>query len=210
MKVTDFAKKIPLLSRRKRTAEGFWELARPHVKFLYNMALRYTGNSYDAEDMVQESMYSAFNKFDQLREESKMRSWLFAILRNNYLKGRQQSERMKESEYDDGIDYLTSLEGSLEQVNAEEALVRKVEAEQIQDSLDKLPEKYKSPVLLYFMEGLSYQEISETLGIPIGTVMSRLARGKDFLKKEILRLHYRDSQPMYLMNLQKINNRGDA
>ena len=70
---------IKLLPGRKRTADRFWELTRDHVNFLYNMALRYSGNQYDAEDLVQETFFIGLKKFDQLRDENKIKYWLFMI-----------------------------------------------------------------------------------------------------------------------------------
>ena len=70
---------IRLLPGRKRTAERFWSLTRDHVNFLYSMALRYAGNQYDAEDLVQETFFVGFKKFGQLRDENKIKYWLFTI-----------------------------------------------------------------------------------------------------------------------------------
>ena len=180
---------VKLFSRRNRTADFFWELAERHAKFLYNIAWRYTGNRYDAEDLVQETFFIAFKQFDQLRDESKFKSWLFTILRNTYLKNLYQDGRHRETEYDDGIDYIRILENTVEQIDMAEIYEQKVESNQIQRLLDELPEKHKSPLLLYYMTELPYQEIAAALDLPIGTVMSRLSRSKQILKKKVLRLY---------------------
>lgn len=185
---------VNLLTRRKRTADFFWKLAESHTKFLYNMAMRYTGNSYDAEDLVQETYFIAFKQFEQLRDEAKFKNWVFKILRNTYLKNLRQNAQSKETEYDEGIDYLQSLENSVEQIDVAEIYEQKVESNQIQQLLDELPEKHKSPLLLYYMSGMSYREIAETLDLPIGTVMSRLSRGKQILKKKVLRHYVRNTR----------------
>jgi RNA polymerase sigma-70 factor (ECF subfamily) len=203
MQISDLADRIPFLPRKKTTGQRFWELARPHVKLLYNIALRYTGNKFDAEDLVQETIYAAFKKRHQLREESKCKSWLFVILRNTYLKTRRQNDRITLAANDDAFDYLSSLAGATDQVDPEQALARKVESEQIQSVLDELPEKYKSPLLLYYMEGMSYQQISDTMDIPMGTVMSRLARAKDIVKKKVLRHHLKESLQDNVVELRK-------
>ena len=174
---------------RKITADRFWELANAHVKFLYNMAWRYSGNKYDAEDLVQETYYSAVKKFDQLRDESKIKSWLFIILRNTYLKSQRRNSQSKKTEYDDSVEYISTLENAAESIDVATAYEKKIESDQIQLLLDELPEKYKSPLLLYYMAEMSYQEISKILDLPMGTVMSRLSRGKQILKKRILRIH---------------------
>lgn len=171
----------------KNKPDRFWELAQDHVKYLYNVALRYAGNTYDAEDLVQETYFIAFKKFDQLRNERKLKSWLFTILRNTYLKTRRQNGRNKITEYDDGLEYIEALENAVEKIDVAAAYEQKIESDQIQQLLAELPEKYKSALLLYYISESSYQEISETLDLPMGTVMSRLSRGKQILKKKILR-----------------------
>ncbi len=173
-----------MLRLRRVDKKHFKELTYPHLEFLYNVALKYTGRTYDAEDLVQETMYTAYNKFHQLREESKCRAWLFMILRSHFLK--EQRQLVKRPFLDDGTGYLkyvtdenaTSLAKKYEE---------KVDSEEVQRMLDILPEKFKSPLILYFMQDMTYQEISDYLDVPIGTVMSRLARGKKHMKKEILR-----------------------
>ena len=184
---------VNFLTRRKRTADFFWQLAERHAKLLYNVALRYAGSRYDAEDLVQETFLIAFKQFEALRDERKFKGWLFAILRNTYLKNIRQDSRRKESEYEDGIDYIRALEDTVEHSDAARIYEQKVESKQIQHLLDELPEKHKSPLLLYYMAEMSYQEIAQALDLPIGTVMSRLSRAKQMLKKKILRLHMRDS-----------------
>ncbi len=169
---------------RRIDKQRFKELTYPHLEFLYNVALKYTGRVYDAEDLVQETMYTAFKKFYQLREESKCRAWLFSILRSHFLK--EQRQYVKRPFLDDGSGYLKHL------TNAKTpSLVKlyedKVTAESVQKILDLLPEKFKSPLVLYYMEEMTYQEIAKFLDIPIGTVMSRLARAKKHLKKEVVR-----------------------
>lgn len=200
--------KMSLLPIRKRSAERFLELANPEVKLLYNAALRYTGKTNDAEDLVQETLYTGFKNFHQLRDESKIKSWLFTILRNKYLKSVRRGGQINEAEYDDSIDYLVSLEAAVEHTDPEKLYQMKTESEQIQKALAKLPEKYKSPLLLYYLQDLSYQKISDALEIPIGTVMSRLSRGKQILKKEILRISLKSPLPENVVNLQQLVHKG--
>jgi RNA polymerase sigma-70 factor (ECF subfamily) len=151
------------------------------------MARRYAGNQYDAEDLVQETFFMAFKNFDQLRDENKLKSWLFSILRNTYLKNLRQNGQSRKAEFDDGIDYIGTLENAVEQIDAAQAYEKKIESDQIQQIMDELPDKHKTPLLLYYMSDMSYQEISEALDLPIGTVMSRLSRGKQTLKKKLLK-----------------------
>ena len=146
--------------------------------------MKYCGNIYDAEDLVQETMCTAYRKFHQLRDEEKCKSWLFAILRNHFLRERRQF--IKRPILDDGSSYLkyipdNSIEGIVD------FLEKKVNRENLHRVLARLPEKFKSVVILHYMEDMTYQEIADCLNIPIGTVMSRLARGKQYLKKGLLK-----------------------
>jgi RNA polymerase sigma-70 factor (ECF subfamily) len=151
------------------------------------VALRYTGTPYDAEDMVQETMSIALNKMNKLRDDSKCKSWLFAILRSIFLRGLNKNSRKKNSEYDENKDYVTFLEEAAESFDIEKALEKKIEKAQIEKILSKLPEKFKSPIILHYIEDLPYREISKYLEIPVGTVMSRLSRAKALIKKELIR-----------------------
>jgi len=168
---------------RRVDKKRFKELAYPHLEFLYNVALKYSGTSYDAEDLVQETMYTAYRKFSQLREESKCRAWLFMILRSHFLKERRQ--RLKRPYLDDGEGYLKNITlGKNSEIP--EIYEKRVDKKQVQEALLRLPEKFQSVLILYYMEEMTYQQIAEYLDIPIGTVMSRLARGKKYMKNELI------------------------
>ena len=205
--MTVFDRIAKIIPGRKNTAQRFWDLTEVHVKFLYNMAWRYAGNKYDAEDLVQETYYTAFKKFDQLRDESKIKSWLFAILRNTYLKGQRQDSHSKKAEYDDSVEYTRALENAVDKIDVATAYEQKTESARVQVLLAELPEKYKSPLLLYYISEMSYQEISEILDLPMGTVMSRLSRGKQILKKRILRIHMLDSKTSGIIQFPSKKNR---
>ncbi len=166
-----------------RSRKTFQELTSPHVRFLYNMALRYTGNSYDAEDLVQETMYAAYKSFSSLREKGKCKAWLLTILRHRFFRdqdrGSKQPLLLDETAYLYLLDRYAGAEHQLD-------LDRRETAAEVQQILSGLPEKYKTPLLLFYMEDMSYQEISETLELPMGTVMSRLSRAKHYFKKAML------------------------
>ncbi len=162
----------------------FKELTYPHLEFMYNMALKYTGKKYDAEDLVQETMYTAYRKFHQLRDRSKCRAWLFSILRSHFLRERRQF--LRRPLLDDGSGYLRNIVDT----GADDfagVLEKKLDKVKVNKALESLSEKFKTVVMLYYMEDMTYQEISEFLDVPIGTVMSRLARGKKQLKSTLLK-----------------------
>ncbi len=169
---------------RRVDKKRFKELTYPHLEFLYNVALKYSGTSCDAEDLVQETMYTAYRKFFQLREESKCRSWLFMILRSHFLKEKRQE--IKRPYLDDGEGYVKNVTAGNDK-EISEKIEQKMTKEEVQRVLMLIPEKFKSPLILYYMDEMTYQEIAEYLDIPIGTVMSRLARGKKYMKNELMR-----------------------
>lgn len=170
---------------RRVDRKKFKELTYPHLDFLYNMALKYTLKPYDAENLVQETMFTAYRKFHQLREIEKCRAWLFSILRSHFLRERRQF--IKRPLLDDGSGYLKHVEDS----GADDfagALDSKLDKVKVELALATLSEKYRTVVVLYYMEEeMTYQEISDFLDIPIGTIMSRLARGKKQLKNALLK-----------------------
>jgi len=168
---------------RRIDKKRFKELTYPHLEFLFNVALKYSGSRYDAEDLVQETMFSAYTKFQQLRDQKSCRAWLFTILRNHFLKERRQF--LRRPYLDDGTSYLDHLKDE-KSSGFVDRLIEKDANKKIHQVLSEMPEKFQSPLILYYMEDMTYQEIAEYLEIPIGTVMSRLARGKRYMKKGLL------------------------
>lgn len=172
---------------RRVDKKKFKELTYPHMEFLYNMALKYTSRTYDAEDLVQETMYTAYRKFHQLRERSKCRAWLFSILRSHFL--REHRKFVKRPLLDDGSGYLKNIPET-KGTDYVEVIDKKMDKARVEKSLAELDESFKTVVVLYYMEEMTYQEIADFLDIPIGTVMSRLARGKKQLKSILLKSAY--------------------
>jgi len=174
-----------MIGRLRRVDRSrFKELAFPHLEFLFNMAVKYTGKSYDAEDILQETIYIAYRNFHQLRDEAKCRQWLFAILRTTFLK--EKRSYTKRPLLDDGSGYLKHItDESADSIGT--LFEKKMEREDVLQVLDRMTEKHKSPLILYYMEDMTYQEIADFLEIPIGTVMSRLTRAKKQMKKELLK-----------------------
>jgi RNA polymerase sigma-70 factor (ECF subfamily) len=200
MRFSDIADRIPGFRRRNRSPETFWKLAEPHIRLLYNVALTYTGNTYDAEDLVQESVYAGFRKFSRLRNDKKIKGWLLAIMRNRYLKGVGRAGQL--SEYRDERPYGDELE-ALGAPDIERLYEQKETGRRIRDVLNMLPEKYRLPLILFYIEDLSYRDIAETLEIPVGTVMSRLSRGRVRLKAAWVRDVLLKSQPAAVVKFSK-------
>lgn len=154
------------------------ELVPLHYPALYRYAFRLTGNSSDAEDLTQETFCSAQAKLAQLREPERVKSWLFSILHNAFLI-RQRKKR--HGRFTDWEDWKDQIEAELEQ----EALV---ESSVLQDALLKVPADFRAVLILYYFEEFSYRDIADQLRLPMGTVMSRLARAKQFLKAQLIQL----------------------
>lgn len=157
-----------------RTVEG---LVRDYYESLYRYAFRLTGSAADAEDLTQEAFCKAQTSVGQLRDSARARSWLFRILRNAYLY-RVRLERRKR---------YVSLENLDELPDALPDPLPPVDPEQLQQALDELPELFRTPVILYYFEDFSYRDIAEQMDLPLGTVMSRLARAKGYLRSRLLR-----------------------
>ena len=168
---------------QKEYRQAFKELTYPHMTLLYNVALKYTGNVFDAQDIVQETYMMAYHKFHQLKESSKCKSWMLRILRNNFLKNCQKiknQQRLSET------DYIEFLKSQIKQKNPEEILVEKAGLNGIDAAMEKLPVKYREVLTLYYMDDMLYKDIAKSLDIPMGTVMSRLTRAREGLKKHLL------------------------
>jgi RNA polymerase sigma-70 factor (ECF subfamily) len=156
--------------------ETVQKLVDAHYVPLYRYAYRLSGSAADAEDLTQETFCKAQLRFSQLRDKARARPWLFSILRNAYLH-RVRAEKQHPCVPLDAVGDLAEP--------APEPLPD-VDPEQLQCALNELPEVYRSPIILFYFEDFGYREIAEQMDLPIGTVMSRLARAKAFLRHRLL------------------------
>ena len=169
----------------------FAEQAMEYMGSLYSAALRMTRNASDAEDLVQETYLKAYRAFGSFQEGTNLKAWLYRILTNTFINSyRARRRRPEQAELDDVEDlYLYRRLGGLEAVSAgrsaeEEVLEHFTEGE-VKAAVESLPEQFRMAVLLADVEGFSYKEIAEILDVPIGTVMSRLHRGRRALQKAL-------------------------
>ncbi len=153
----------------------------PNAEVMYRVAFRLCKTSQGAEDLVQETYFLALKNFHQLKDPERSKYWLFAILRNVFLKDIEKNKNRIEVEFDSVCHSLRN-KTQLENEVLEDELKKTVRT-----ALDKLDEKLREPIRLFYFEGYSYQDISCTLKIPIGTVMSRIARAKVHLKRDFKR-----------------------
>ena len=156
---------------------------------LYSAALRMTRNPADAEDVVQETFLKAYRAYDSFEAGTNLKAWLYRILTNTYInKYRKQQRRPSEVELGELQDlYLFRRlgEASGASYSAEEEALDQFVDTDIVEALESLPESFRMPVVLADVDGFSYKEIADILDIPIGTVMSRLHRGRKALQRKL-------------------------
>ncbi len=168
--------------------QEFEDVALPHLDALYNLALKLTRNPGDAEDLVQEAYLRAFRFFDSYQQGTHIKAWLFRILRNTFI-NRYRAAKIRPDEVD-----FAKVEAIYDKVvrgeflagkqprSPEEIVMSGVLDHEVQEAIDRLPEEYRTVVILALVEGMSYREIASALSIPLGTVMSRLHRGRKQLQ----------------------------
>jgi RNA polymerase sigma-70 factor, ECF subfamily len=166
--------KVP---EQRAGAASFEELARPLFDQLYNFARWLTQNTPEAEDLVQETYTKALRGFCSFQEGSNFRAWIYRILRNSFLSSRT------------GLKTMIRLDGEAdetllpaESTTPESVLIEKADRETVQQALMDLPVPFREILLLCEVEEMSYQDIADTLAIPMGTVMSRLFRARKALR----------------------------
>jgi RNA polymerase sigma-70 factor (ECF subfamily) len=161
-----------------------------HLDALYRTALRMTRSEADAEDLVQETYIRAFRFRDQFTLGTNMKAWLFRILTNTFINTYRRKSAQPEVTDLEGVDefslyrHMADDRAASSSPDPEAELLKGVVDTEVTEALEELPEKFRTTVLLD-VEGFSYKEIAEMLGIPIGTVMSRLHRGRKFLQKRL-------------------------
>ena len=165
--------------------------AMQYTRQLYSAALRMTRNPADAEDLVQETYLKAYRAYHTFQEGTNLKAWLYRILTNTYInKYRKDSRRPSEVDLGTVEDmYLYRRLGSEESAEAarttEDRVLDGLVESEIKQAVEELPESFRMPVLLADLEGFSYKEIAGILDIPIGTVMSRLHRGRKAMQKRL-------------------------
>jgi len=169
----------------------FAELALEYMPGLYSAALRMTRNPADAEDLVQETYLRAYRGFGSFTPGTNLRAWLYRILTNTYINSyRAKQRRPDERDIDDVEDLflyrrLGAVEQALASRSAEDELMDLFTEDEVKGALEALPEQFRMAVYLADVEGFSYKEIAEILDVPIGTVMSRLHRGRKSMQKRL-------------------------
>ena len=172
--------------------EEFEQVALPHLNPLFNLALSLTRNRKDAEDLVQETFLRAFRFFDSYEPGTQIKAWLFRILRNAFINRYRAAKVRPEGVPFEKVEsvYERMIEESFlhahQPPSPERALVDGVLDDEIRQAMGRLPEEYRSVVLMALVEEMSYKEIASALSVPLGTVMSRLHRGRKLLQVSLL------------------------
>jgi RNA polymerase sigma-70 factor, ECF subfamily len=171
-----------------QSAPDVTQLVTQYHQAVYQYAYRLTGSVQDAEDLTQQAFLAAQRKMGQLRNIENAKAWLFAILRNGFLKDRQRRWPALAADLPLNIESVQSS-----------PIEEGVDRDRLQDALNRLPEASRLVLMMFYFEQCSYREIARRLEMPIGTVMSRLARAKDYLRTILLELeHGRRKRPAHV------------
>ena len=162
---------------------SFEELAMPLFDSLYNFARWLVHDSNEADDLVQETYLKALRSFASFQSDTNFRAWIFQILKNSFLSSRSKLERRVTVAMDPDQD---GRQLAVDSATPETILMNRSDSKRMQRAIEDLPVHYRETLLLCEVEEMSYQEIAEVLSIPIGTVMSRLARARKAVRQSLL------------------------
>jgi RNA polymerase sigma-70 factor, ECF subfamily len=170
--------------RQKRNE--FERQALVHIDALYGAAYRLTRNPRDAEDLVQDALLRAYRFWDSFQQDSNCKAWLLRIVTNTFINEYQRRKRTREvldaaSAEQDATDGVLVQATAGDKLSPDQALLSSSVSDDVQRALDALPDDFRTAVILCDMQGLSYKEIAEIMETPVGTVMSRLFRGRKLL-----------------------------
>lgn len=160
----------------------------PHLDTLYNFALRLTADPNDAEDLVQDTIVKAYRFFSSYEKGTNAKAWLFRILKNSFINNyRKVAKKPQEVDYDEVSSFYESIRAErTDTSDLERIMFRELIDDDLSRALQRLPEDFRTVVLLCDVEGFTYEEIANMLDVPIGTIRSRLHRGRNLLKTQLL------------------------
>lgn len=170
-----------------RKQQAFNDEILPHLDSLYNFALRLTTDHSDAEDLVQDTIVKAFRFFESYEKGTNAKAWLFRILKNSFINNyRKNLSKPHNVDFDEVSSYYESIRAErTDTTDLESIMFRNLMDDNFSRALAKLPEDFRTVVLLCDVDDFTYEEISNMLDVPIGTIRSRLHRGRNLLKTEL-------------------------
>lgn len=168
--------------------KDFEEEIIPHLDAMYNFALRLTSDPNDAEDLVQDTIVKAYRFFSSYEKGTNAKAWLFRILKNSYINNyRKKSKQPNQVDYDEVSTFYETIRAErTDTSDLEDRMFRELIDDDISNALEELPEDFRTVVLLCDVEGFTYEEIANMLDVPIGTIRSRLHRGRNLLKTQLM------------------------
>ena len=177
-----------LTKKELKKQKDFNEEIIPHLDALYNFGLRLTSDPNDAEDLVQDTIVKAYRFFSSYEKGTNAKAWLFRILKNSYINNyRKKSKKPQEVDYDEVATFYETIRAErTETSDLEDKMFRELIDDELSQALDNIPEDFRTVVLLCDVEDFTYEEIANMLDVPIGTIRSRLHRGRNLLKAELM------------------------
>jgi RNA polymerase sigma-70 factor (ECF subfamily) len=177
-----------MATKRTEKQTQFEQEALPHTNLLYNYALRMTNNPDDARDLVQETYLKAYRFWERYERGTNIRAWLFRILKNSYINRYRKTTREPETvDYDEIQNFYTSVrDSSTESNDLQDTLFKNLLDDDVTRAIADLPEAFRTVVILSDIEGLTYEEIADFVDVPLGTVRSRLHRGRKILRARLM------------------------
>jgi RNA polymerase sigma-70 factor (ECF subfamily) len=180
--IFNFAIVIPD-EKQRQLYEDFEREAVPHMDALFNFALKMTGDSDEADDLVQETYLKAFRFFDKFEKGTNCKAWLFRIMKNTYInKYRKETKEPDKVDYEDVENFYENVKPSTtDSAHLEKDIYDNLLDDELSEAINSLPDDFKTVVILCDIEGFTYEEIADFIDVPVGTVRSRLHRARKML-----------------------------
>lgn len=180
--IFNFATVIPD-EKQRQLYEDFEREAIPHMDALFNFALKMTGDSDEADDLVQETYLKAFRFFDKFEKGTNCKAWLFRIMKNTYInKYRKETKEPDKVDYEEVENFYENVKpSSTDSAHLEKDIFDNLLDDELSEAINSLPDDFKTVVILCDIEGFTYEEIADFIDVPVGTVRSRLHRARKML-----------------------------
>jgi RNA polymerase sigma-70 factor (ECF subfamily) len=164
--------------------EAFEQEALPHLDAVYRVALRLAGDAAQADDLTQETMLKAYRAWHQYKPGTNIRAWLLTILRHTFINEYRRKKHLAATVDVDEVESFTVF-ADVQEVDPEGRFFDRIVDDEVLRAIDRLPEEFRETLVLSDVEGLSYGEIAEVTGVPVGTVKSRLFRARQALQRQL-------------------------